>query len=37
MTANAFEENRQEARESGMTEYLKKPIEPKVLYAKLTK
>ena len=37
MTANAFEEDRRKALESGMNEHLPKPIDPDALYRLLVK
>jgi CheY-like chemotaxis protein len=37
MSANAFEEDVQKSLESGMTDYLTKPVEAKNLYATLEK
>ena len=37
MTANAFEEDRQECRDAGMNDYLTKPVSPASLYATLAR
>ena len=37
MTANAFEEDIQQARAAGMDEYLTKPVEPDTVYRVLWK